>query len=136
MITFSVIDMSTWSKGMWLCILGLGILMLIAALRLINKLEELYHKKLFKEMENSNYIKIIEHQLETSTRRNSKSIRNALNHVLASPEPFFGDGRICKDDIKKVNALMDEWVKTNRLILAFPLAWIIIFTVAMKIYTD
>ena len=136
MITFSVIDMSTWSKGMWLCIIGFGILMLVAAFRLTKKLEELHHKKLFKEMKNSNYMKIIEHQLEISTKRKSKSIRNALNHILTSPEPFFGDGRICKDDIKKVQPLMDEWVKTNRLILAFPLAWIIAFTVAMKIYTD
>ena len=136
MITFSVIDMSAWSKGMWLCIIGFGILMLAAAFRLTKKLEELHHNKLFKEMKNSNYIKIIEHQLEISTKRKSKSIRNALNHILAFPEPFFEDGRICKDDIKKVQPLMDEWVKTNRLILAFPLAWIIAFTVAMEIYTD
>lgn len=136
MITFSVIDMSTWSKGMWLCIIGFGVVMLIAAFRLTKKLEELHHKKLFKEMKNSNYIRIIEHQLELSTKRKRKSIRNALNHILDFPEPFFEDGRICKEDMNRIQPLMDEWVKTNRIILAFPLAWIIAFTVAMKIYTD
>ncbi|MEE1922526.1 hypothetical protein V0R50_07195 [Pseudomonas sp. 148P] len=131
-----MIDLATWSKGMWLSVIGFGILMLIAAFRLTKKLEELHHKRLFKEMTNSNYMRIIEHQLEISTKRKKKSIRDALNHILLFPDPFFSDGRISKEDMEKVKPLMDEWIKTNRIILAFPLIWIVAFTVAMKIYTD
>lgn len=131
-----MIDMTTWPKGMWLCIIGFGILMFTAALKLINRLEELHHRKLFNVMQNSSYIIIIEHMLDDSSKRKKKRIRNAFNHILAFPDPFFEDGRICEEDMKKAQPLMDEWVKTNRIILAFPIAWIIAFTIAMKIYVD
>lgn len=110
--------------------------MLIPVYTLTNKFEELYHQKLFKAMKNSTYIILIEYQLENSSNREKKRIRKALNHIFIFPDPFYADSRLCKEDVRKIQPLMDEWVKTNRLILAFPLTWIIAFTIGMKIYVD
>lgn len=129
-------DMETWPKGMWICIIGFGVLMLMVALRFAGKVEEMHHRELFKTMNNSSYIAITEHMLEHATKREKKRIRLTLHHILTFPEPFFEDGRICEEDMKKAQPLIDEWRKTHRLILAFPLAWIIAFTIAMEIYVD
>lgn len=84
-----MIDMATWSKGMWFCMIGFGVLMLMAAIKYTNKIEETYHRTLFKLMKNSPYIIISEHLIETGTKSRKKKIRSALNHILLFPEPFF-----------------------------------------------
>lgn len=121
---------------MWLCVIGFGILMFIAASKLTSALEDLHHRGIFKTMQNSSYILFTEHLLEGAGKRQRKRIRRTLNHILTFPTPFFEDGRICEEDMKKAQPLIDEWVKTNRFILAFPIAWIIAFSIAMKIYVD
>lgn len=119
---------------MWLCMIGVGVLMLIAAFRTIRKIEELHHRKIFKTMKNSYHIVIAEYLLGNVDKREKRQIRDRLNEILLCQTSPFKDGRICEEDMKKVRPLMKEWVRTNRLILVFPLVWITAFSIAMKIY--
>ncbi|MDU9392167.1 hypothetical protein [Pseudomonas sp. zfem002] len=46
----SITDVKTWSNGVWLCIIGLGFLMLFATLRVTDRFEKTHHREIFEEI--------------------------------------------------------------------------------------
>ncbi|MFJ4375804.1 hypothetical protein ACIP1T_24730 [Pseudomonas japonica] len=46
----SITDVKTWSNGVWLCIIGLGFLMLFTTLRVTDRFEKTHHREIFEEI--------------------------------------------------------------------------------------
>lgn len=128
-----MIDMTMWSKGMWLCIIGIGFIMLYAVIKIDKKIEEMHHREIFKAMPNSSYIVLSEHLITHGDKHERNNAKTLLNHIILHPHLYTLDDRVCEDDIKNIPPHIEKWSKTSRLMIIFPLIWILAFTILMKL---